>query len=884
MEVLLVLLGLAALALPFAVIYLLIALSGLKARIALLEQRQAMQVPDAPLVPQIADVAPKLPALASKPEPVVEAAQAGPWSQPTPPLPQPAPAPPSRLIGWLRENWVYAVSAASLGLAGIFFVQYGIENGLLPPWLRVLAGVSFGGALVISGEWLRRRHGDDEADSTAYLPSVFAGAGLVSIFAATLAARQMYGLIGPATAFAAHLVTAAGAVALGWFYGPLLVAVGLIGAAVAPFIVAGGSAPTGWLYGYFALIAAVGLAVDAVRAWPWVSRLALVLAYGGGFLMMAGGAGSAGFIAMMLAMAVLAATVPVLSVVPRHAGPSALQVVLLRKGLPSRAVVLALVGGAVSSLGILGFVGGAAGEAMLAFGALALLALGYLLWAERAEGLADLALLPALSFVAGLLMVGLGGGGLLSEMWAERAPEVAAPWTITWLLAMAAGVSGGFALRSFRPEALRLIHVLGAVLVAPVAAAVLELAWSPAPVIGVFAWALHVMALAVAMVLLAVRYARDADRRPVAYATLSALSLIALSLFVLTSATALTLALAVLVLAAAGLDQRFKLPEMGWFIQIAVAVLGYRLLADPGLDWAMAAPVGQVVLAYGGVIAALLAAIWLLRDVARPMPKGVLESAAAGLAAILANILITRWLLPDSGGTLGYNLETHWGAALNAMPWLALMLMQIYRARLGGVMLRLRQALAVLGGVLGAGGMLMAVGPFNPLIGISVRNADKVRGPMGVDTLLLAYGVPGLVLLVAALRLGGVGRRLRLVFATFGAALIALYVGLEIRRFFQGDYLGGAGVTQGELYTYTLAMMLLGAGLLYQAIAKRSTLLRKLAMAVIAVTVAKVFLLDAAGLTGLTRVVSFLGLGLSLAGLAWLNRWAGKVSEQERGP
>ncbi|MBC7737444.1 MAG: DUF2339 domain-containing protein, partial [Candidatus Saccharibacteria bacterium] len=40
----------------------------------------------------------------------------------------------------------------------------------------------------------------------------------------------------------------------------------------------------------------------------------------------------------------------------------------------------------------------------------------------------------------------------------------------------------------------------------------------------------------------------------------------------------------------------------------------------------------------------------------------------------------------------------------------------------------------------------------------------------------------------------------------------------------------------------------------------------RIGMAVIAVTVAKVFLIDASGLTGLTRVFSFLGLGLSLAG------------------
>jgi uncharacterized membrane protein len=40
----------------------------------------------------------------------------------------------------------------------------------------------------------------------------------------------------------------------------------------------------------------------------------------------------------------------------------------------------------------------------------------------------------------------------------------------------------------------------------------------------------------------------------------------------------------------------------------------------------------------------------------------------------------------------------------------------------------------------------------------------------------------------------------------------------------------------------------------------------------VALTVAKVFLVDMAGLAGLVRVASFLGLGLSLAGLAWLNR------------
>ncbi|MBM3615494.1 MAG: DUF2339 domain-containing protein [Alphaproteobacteria bacterium] len=74
-------------------------------------------------------------------------------------------------------------------------------------------------------------------------------------------------------------------------------------------------------------------------------------------------------------------------------------------------------------------------------------------------------------------------------------------------------------------------------------------------------------------------------------------------------------------------------------------------------------------------------------------------------------------------------------------------------------------------------------------------------------------------------------------------------------------------------------MMLVGAVLFYQAITRRSDGFRRLAMAVIALVIAKVFLIDASGLTGLMRVVSFAGLGLSLAGLAWLNRWAGVRSQ-----
>src|SRR5690606_16027224 len=92
------------------------------------------------------------------------------------------------------------------------------------------------------------------------------------------------------------------------------------------------------------------------------------------------------------------------------------------------------------------------------------------------------------------------------------------------------------------------------------------------------------------------------------------------------------------------------------------------------------------------------------------------------------------------------------------------------------------------------------------------------------------------------------------------------------------------GVGQGELYSYTVAMMLVAAVLLLRGVILGSRERRWAAMVLIGLTIAKVFLIDAGGLTGLTRVVSFLALGLALAGVAWLNRWAAAREAAPAGP
>ena len=140
-----------------------------------------------------------------------------------------------------------------------------------------------------------------------------------------LAARQMYGLIGTEITFIGLIATAGGAMVLGWFHGPLLAALGLAGATLAPFLVGGDADAVDWLYGYFALVAAVGLAVDAIRRWAWVSVLAVGLAFAAGGLLRLGGGGAEGFMLMAVALVVLAVGVPGLRWMPDHAGSTVLR-------------------------------------------------------------------------------------------------------------------------------------------------------------------------------------------------------------------------------------------------------------------------------------------------------------------------------------------------------------------------------------------------------------------------------------------------------------------------------------------------------------------------------------------------------------------------------
>jgi len=393
---------------------------------------------------------------------------------------------------------------------------------------------------------------------------------------------------------------------------------------------------------------------------------------------------------------------------------------------------------------------------------------------------------------------------------------------------------------------------------------VAELFWVPSYVLGAGQWAIYLALVAALMVGLTERFSRQdpaEDRTRTALFALSSMSMLAFVAVVLLGGVALTLSFAVMVLSAAWLGARFKLRLLDWYIQLGALVVSFRLVVEPGVFWAYDAPLWQVALAYIAAIALLAAAWWVTRT-ARASVVVVLESAVWTLSGIFTNILLVRWLDAKNAEHLAYVMVSVGGAV-----WLLLSANQLYRLKAKS---RLHVLRIILAGVYGSMAALAFAGAagINPAFLAEMRATGwPVLGSLGV-----AYALPAVLLGVIAWKLSHLPRLLRGVFWVAAAGLAALWVALEIRHFWWGEYMASYGTTKPELYSYTVAMILAALGLLALAFIRQSAGLRKLALVMVVLVVAKVYFVDMSELDGLLRVVSFLVLGLVAALMAWVNR------------
>jgi uncharacterized membrane protein len=336
------------------------------------------------------------------------------------------------------------------------------------------------------------------------------------------------------------------------------------------------------------------------------------------------------------------------------------------------------------------------------------------------------------------------------------------------------------------------------------------------------------------------------------------------------------MAIAVTIVAAAWLDKRFNLPLMGLYILAGITSVGYRLVIDPGIDWAIVAPLPDMLLSHAGAVLAFAVSWIFVRSAKRPKSEVLLESAVFSSTGILLSLLLYRII-----ESLGSQTATgsHWSVGIGATIWIVLGMTQLRRLEIGGALSVLRKIAAGAFLLVGAVQILLSVTFANPL---TASFQNLVFGPSLLNTLIPAYLLPAATLLLGARWLHNTHRTLRLGFIAVSLALASFWFGLTIRHFWRGaEGMLGSEIGQPELYSYTVAILLVGAVLFYQSLVRSSVMLRKAGLFVIGLAVAKVFMVDISGLGGLIRVFSLLFLGLALAGLAWLNRWAADRGNDE---
>ncbi|KQM57913.1 hypothetical protein ASE65_12180 [Sphingomonas sp. Leaf16] len=752
-----------------------------------------------------------------QPPPPVPVADIAPPPAPAPPRRRPALPRPSRpaidfetLVGSRLPVWI---GGLALVIGGIFLVRLSIEAGWLTPAIRTVLAALFALALLIGSEAAR---GFAATRDDPRIAQVLAGAGIASAYATLYLAAALYHLIGPATGFAIML----GVTALGLFlalrHGPPTAVMALVGGFAAPLVAGYDAAGIGALLVYLGLFVVALLALAIVRGWAWLALSALVAAFGWvGLLIALVPPASLGGIAVFLIVLAIGGSLAT----PRAA--------IARPWLRAAPLLAALVQ-MLALAPMLDF-------SVLAWSFYLTLSVAALVLAWR-----DAILLPA-AIVTAILVTLLTGAGMVQDD--GNATEAMVP------VAMLIFAGAGAAL-SRRGAGWGAVALLGSI--GPLLAAQLCTPWIARPI----PWLL----LALAGGALAWRHRDRVERGDVGLVGGIATVALAVGILLATYLPAPWIALAPLaaggiLLAALRLDRRAigRLVVLPWLLLLLAA----------------AGPIAQILVALGKSLGF---------DV---FPYAYLPRAVDAAALILLPgiaVLAAAWRAPALFGPLRrlilpvqIALTVLGGYVLLKQPF-AIATLPAFTAN-GFIERALLTDLSLLIGAL-AGRRHRRLGAAFLILGLARLVWYDL---LGLNPVWIAQNVGPLPLLNAAtLHLGFaaalIWRWTDLPRRSLIAALLTLVATLAtIRQIAHGTLLTGP-IGLAENGGYSAAMLALATLWLWRGIARASADLRRFGLTLLTLTTLKVFLIDAAALEGVLRILSFMALGGALIGIGWAYR------------
>jgi uncharacterized membrane protein len=764
----------------------------------------------------------------------------------TPVLEPTAPARESALDKWLakfRELWMVWLGGLCVALAGIFLVRYSIEQGILGPTGRIVLAMFTGCGLHIAAEWFRRRSGMAHPAFAA-----LAGGASIMLYAAVLAALQLYQLLEPGPAFVLLAAVALATMALALLHGPLLAVIGILGAYIVPILVFDDSSAilVVLLYSIIITAAAQLLMRSVYRPWLWYGALAGGL---GWWIISLTGIEAEGVRGWYLAaLSYLILAVPDLDW--RLSGSQKTPSNTVNYSAPIFVALVLIIVAQAFSISLESF----SSNAVYHWSPLIVL----LLWACRKRD--DLAILPWVSLISqwlAWLYCGLSYAGSHYEL--ATLALVTQQDFVGYALLMTLLYSGmGWMINRGTPYS----HARASLIImAPVSW--LALAYLLVTDLSqVWDWSL----LSVAMGLAYIHLAQSQLRQPQPSASAQWLILAghlaySLAVVMLLREATLTLALAGQLVSLAWLIRRFKLDSIDWLVKVILAVVLTRLTFNP---WMLTYPadVHWSLWTYGGAMLCCFGASRLLPVSAALKPW--LEAVALQLLVLFAAAETRYWLYDGEIFVRDYTLLE---AAINTSLWGLLGLVYHYRGQLSESLGWLYTTISTCLLTMTALNYLLVLLVLNPIWGVQEIGSTAI-----FNLLLLAFGAPPLLALLAHARLDGKKARIAGIFAAVGSFV---FVSMEIRHLWQGTVNIHRPTPEGELYTYSAVWMLLAAAAILLAGRLARPALYRGGMGLLLLVIAKLFFVDMSDLEGLWRVASFMGLGLSLLGLGYLHRRIG---------
>jgi uncharacterized membrane protein len=325
----------------------------------------------------------------------------------------------------------------------------------------------------------------------------------------------------------------------------------------------------------------------------------------------------------------------------------------------------------------------------------------------------------------------------------------------------------------------------------------------------------------------------------------------------------LTVAFALAALGTAVIADRVRIPVLRAAVGALGALVLGRLLYDPtivGGDPGRTPVFNWLLWGYGVPAASFLAAARILERAGRDRVVRLTEALGIAFAALLVFFEI-RHALSEGDPLAPPSGHVEMGLLATASLLFALVMVRVDRRRPDPVSQVASLVFGALALAISVTGLLAIA---NPLL-----TDEPVVGSVLFNSLLLAYLLPAVLAGMLALAARGV-RPEGYVRAAGGLAL-ALQLAwtlLAIRHAFQGPAIGlGRPAGDAEFWTYSVALLLVGVALLALGLWRESRFLRLLSAGYIVAAVVKVFVCDLASLEGVTRALSFIGLGLALVGI-----------------